>query len=165
MTKIILHTNHGDITLELDDEKAPVTANNFVDYVKAGHYDNTLFHRVIKGFMIQGGGYASSMKEKSTNAPIVNEAQNGLSNKLGTIAMARTNDPHSASAQFFINTVDNGFLDHKSATPNGWGYCVFGKVIEGMNVVYQIEKVKTGRQGFHDDVPQEDVIIERAELV
>jgi len=160
-----LHTNFGVITLKLDAEKAPKTVENFLAYVKAGHYDNTIFHRVIKGFMIQGGGFEPGMKQKDTQAPIDNEAANGLKNKRGTIAMARTNDPHSATAQFFINVVDNDFLDFKSPSGQGWGYCVFGEVVEGLDVIDQIKAVKTGNKGFHQDVPVEDVIIEKAEAV
>jgi peptidyl-prolyl cis-trans isomerase B (cyclophilin B) len=160
-----LQTSLGAITLELDGEKAPESVRNFLDYVKAGHYDNTVFHRVIDGFMIQGGGFAPGMKQKPTQAEIKNEANNGLKNLTGTIAMARTNEPHSATAQFFINVADNAFLDHTSPTPNGWGYCVFGKVTEGMDVVDKIRKVKTGNKGFHQDVPVEDVVIERAEII
>jgi len=160
-----LHTNFGTITLELDAENAPKTVENFLAYVNAGHYDNTLFHRVIASFMIQGGGFEPGMKQKAVNAPIENEATNGLKNKRGTIAMARTGDPHSATAQFFINVVDNDFLDFKLPSGSGWGYCVFGKVVEGMDVVDTIRKVKTGTQGFHGDVPLEDVTIEKAEVV
>jgi peptidyl-prolyl cis-trans isomerase B (cyclophilin B) len=159
-----LHTNHGIITLELDAEKAPETVANFLSYVEAGHYDNTIFHRVIGNFMIQGGGFEPGMKQKDTQAPIKNEAGNGLSNTVGTIAMARTSDPHSATAQFFINVNDNLFLD-KEGAQDGWGYCVFGKVSEGMDVVNKIKAVRTGRSGFHQDVPVEDVVIERAEVV
>lgn len=162
---IKLTTNFGAITLELDAEKAPKTVENFLAYVKAGHYDNTIFHRVIGHFMIQGGGFEPGMKQKAVNAPIDNEAANGLKNKRGTIAMARTNDPHSATAQFFINVVDNDFLDFKSPSGSGWGYCVFGKVTEGMDVVDNIRKVKTGTKGFHSDVPVDDVIIEKAEIL
>ena len=162
---IKLHTNFGVIALELDAAKAPETVANFIAYVEGGHYDGTIFHRVIDGFMIQGGGFEAGMKQKATRAPIKNEADNGLKNDKYTIAMARTNDPHSASAQFFINVADNGFLNFKSPTPNGWGYAVFGKVVEGSEVVDKIAKVKTGRAGFHDDVPKEDVVIERAEVV
>ena len=162
---IKLHTNFGVIAIELDAEKAPKTAENFTQYVKDGHYDNTIFHRVIKGFMIQGGGFEPGMNQKGTRAPIDNEAANGLKNKRGTLAMARTNDPHSATAQFFINLVDNDFLDFKAPSGNGWGYCVFGKVVEGMDVVDKIKDVRTGSKGFHQDVPVEDVIIERAEIV
>ena len=161
---IKLHTNFGVISLELDAEKAPETAKNFLDYVEAGHFSNTIFHRVIPGFMIQGGGFAPGMKEKEVNAPIKNEAENGLKNAAYTIAMARTSDPHSATAQFFINVADNAFLDFKSASGNGWGYCVFGKVVEGQDVVDKIKQVATGNSGFHQDVPKEDVIIERAEV-
>lgn len=160
-----LHTNHGVITLELDAEKAPITVENFLAYVSAGHYDNTVFHRVIDGFMIQGGGFEPGMKQKPTRDPIQNEADNGLKNERGTIAMARTQAPHSASAQFFINVADNDFLNHRSPDLQGWGYCVFGKVSDGFDVVDQIRKVKTGSSGFHQDVPKEDVIIERAEIV
>ena len=165
MSQIKLTTNHGVITLELDAEKAPKTAANFISYVEAGHYDNTIFHRVIGNFMIQGGGFEPGMNQKDTREPIENEAANGLKNKRGTIAMARTGDPHSATAQFFINTVDNDFLDFRAPSGQGWGYCVFGKVVEGMDVVDAIRKVKTGNKGFHQDVPVEDVIIEKAEIV
>ena len=160
-----LHTNHGVITLELDAEKAPITVANFLAYVEAGHYDNTVFHRVIDGFMIQGGGFEPGMNQKPTGEQIKNEADNGLKNERGTIAMARTQAPHSATAQFFINVADNDFLNHRSPDLQGWGYCVFGKVSEGMDVVDAIRKVKTGSSGFHQDVPKEDVIIERAEVV
>jgi len=162
---IKLHTNFGVIGLELDAEKAPETVKNFISYVESGHYDNTIFHRVINGFMIQGGGFAPGMEQKETQAPIKNEADNGLKNDNYTVAMARTNDPHSATAQFFINVKNNDFLNHTSPSPSGWGYCVFGKVVEGTEVVDQIKGVKTGRSGFHQDVPVEDVIIERAEIV
>ncbi len=158
-----LHTNHGVITLELDTDKAPQTVANFLAYVEAGHYNNTIFHRVIGNFMIQGGGFEPGMKQKDTQAPIKNEAGNGLSNTAGTIAMARTSDPHSATAQFFINVNDNLFLD-KEQSQDGWGYCVFGRVTEGMDVVNKIKGVATGRSGFHQDVPKEDVVIERAEV-
>ena len=161
---IKLHTNIGVIALELDAEKAPETVKNFLTYAEAGHYDNTIFHRVIDGFMIQGGGFGPGMKEKKTRSPIKNEADNGLKNERYTIAMARTSDPHSASAQFFINVADNAFLDFKMPSGNGWGYCVFGKVVEGSEVVDKIKGVKTGNAGFHQDVPKEDVIIERAEV-
>ena len=161
---IKLHTNFGVIALELDEAKAPETVKNFISYVEAGHYSNTVFHRVIPGFMIQGGGFEPDMKQKECKAPIKNEADNGLKNNAYTIAMARTNDPHSATAQFFINVVDNDFLNFKSPTPNGWGYCVFGKVVEGTEVVDKIKAVKTGNAGFHQNVPKEDVIIERAEV-
>ncbi|MFA7291529.1 MAG: peptidylprolyl isomerase [Rhodocyclaceae bacterium] len=165
MSQVKLTTNFGAITLTLDAEKAPKTVENFLAYVAAGHYDNTVFHRVIKGFMIQGGGFEPGMKQKECRAPIDNEAANGLKNKRGTIAMARTGDPHSATAQFFINTVDNDFLDFKSPSGNGWGYCVFGEVSEGLDVVDKIRAVKTGNSGFHQDVPAEDVIIEKAEAI
>ncbi len=160
-----LHTNHGVIKLELDAAKAPKTVENFLNYVKAGHYDSTVFHRVINGFMIQGGGFEPGMKQKPTDAPIDNEANNGLKNDNYTVAMARTNDPHSATAQFFINVNDNDFLNHSSPTPQGWGYAVFGKVVEGQDVVDKIKKVKTGSKGFHQDVPADDVIIEKAVVV
>ena len=161
---IKLHTNFGVIALELDADKAPETVKNFLAYVEAGHYDNTIFHRVINGFMIQGGGFEPGMQQKPTRAPIKNEADNGLKNDQYTIAMARTGDPHSASAQFFINVVDNDFLNFKSPNGNGWGYCVFGKVVEGTEVVDAIKGVKTGNAGFHQDVPKEDVVIQRAEV-
>ncbi|MDA0189690.1 MAG: peptidylprolyl isomerase [Proteobacteria bacterium] len=161
---IKLHTNFGVIALELDAEKAPETTRNFIAYVEAGHYDNTVFHRVIDGFMIQGGGFEPGMKQKDTREPIKNEADNGLKNDRYTIAMARTGDPHSATAQFFINVADNDFLNFKAPNGNGWGYCVFGKVVEGTDVVDRIKGVKTGNAGFHQDVPKEDVIIERAEI-
>ena len=157
-----LHTNHGIITLELDAEKAPVTVANFLAYVEAGHYDNTVFHRVIDGFMIQGGGFEPGMKQKPTQAPVTNEADNGLKNDKYTVAMARTSDPHSATAQFFINTVDNDFLNFKSPTAQGWGYAVIGKVVKGQDVVDAIKAVPTTRKGFHDDVPRDDVVIEKA---
>ena len=160
-----LHTNHGVIKLELDAGKAPKSVENFLAYVKAGHYDNTVFHRVIDGFMIQGGGFEPGMNQKPTDAPVNNEANNGLKNDNGTIAMARTNDPHSATAQFFINVKDNDFLNHSSPTPQGWGYAVFGKVVEGLEVVDAIRKVKTGSKGFHQDVPVDDVVIEKAVVV
>ncbi|KMZ13062.1 Peptidyl-prolyl cis-trans isomerase PpiB [Candidatus Burkholderia humilis] len=160
-----LHTNHGVIKLELDADKAPKTVENFLNYVKKSRYDNTVFHRVVDGFMIQDGGFEPGMNQKPTDAPINNEANNGLKNDNGTIAMARTNDPHSATAQFFINVKDNDFLNHSSPTPQGWGYTVFGKVIEGMDVVEKIKKVKTGSKGFHQDVPTDDVVIEKAVVV
>jgi peptidyl-prolyl cis-trans isomerase B (cyclophilin B) len=166
MTKTIeLHTNHGVIRAELDDVKAPATVANFLSYVKAGHYDGTVFHRVIKGFMVQGGGFEPGLKQKPTQAPISNEANNGLKNDKYTLAMARTNAPHSASSQFFINATDNDFLNFKSESPQGWGYAVFGKVVAGTEVVDAIERVKTGRQGGYDDVPLEDVVITRANEV
>ena len=163
MKMVKLHTNHGIITLQLDAEKAPLTVQNFLDYVNSGFYSNTVFHRVIPSFMIQGGGFEPGMKQKPTKAPVKNEAANGLKNGKYTIAMARTGDPHSATAQFFINTNDNGFLDYPGQ--DGWGYCVFGKVVEGMEVVDAIGKVSTGNSGFHQDVPKEDVIITKAEIV
>ncbi|MGI1677953.1 MAG: peptidyl-prolyl cis-trans isomerase [Cellvibrionaceae bacterium] len=158
---ITLHTNHGDITIELDHEKAPKTAANFQKYAEDGFYEGTIFHRVIDGFMIQGGGMDADMKEKETGDSIENEADNGLKNTLGTLAMARTMDPHSATAQFFINIKDNDFLDHTSKDQQGWGYCVFGKVTDGMDTVKKIRSVDTGNSGFHQDVPVEPVIIER----
>lgn len=164
-TMVKLHTNLGTITLQLDAEKAPATVKNFLDYVSAGFYDNTIFHRVIDSFMIQGGGFESDMNQKSVNAPIKNEAANGLSNDKYTIAMARTSDPHSATAQFFINTKDNGFLNYTASNSQGFGYCVFGKVIEGTEVVDAINKVKTGNKSGHQDVPKEDVIVTKAEVV
>jgi peptidyl-prolyl cis-trans isomerase B (cyclophilin B) len=159
---IELHTNHGVIKLELNAEKAPKTVENFLNYVNKGHYDNTVFHRVIDGFMIQGGGFEPGMQQKPTDAPVDNEANNGLKNVRGSVAMARTNDPHSASAQFFINLSDNEFLNFSAPTAQGWGYCVFGEVVEGLEVVDAIRKVKTGSKGFHQDVPVDDVIIEKA---
>jgi peptidyl-prolyl cis-trans isomerase B (cyclophilin B) len=161
---VILHTNHGAITLELDAARAPKTVANFLDYVRSGHYDNTLFHRVIDGFMIQGGGFATDFKQKSTKPPVENEATNGLKNAHYTVAMARTSDPHSASAQFFINAADNAFLDHRSPNASGWGYCVFGKVVGGNEVVDHIARVPTGSRGGHQDVPTSDVVIERVEV-
>jgi len=166
MSKIVeLHTNHGVIRIELDDVKAPVTVANFLSYLAQGHYDGTVFHRVIKGFMVQGGGFDASMQQKPTDATIQNEANNGLTNEHYTVAMARTSAPHSASAQFFINTTNNSFLNFKAETASGWGYAVFGKVVDGMDVVDEIEKVRTGNKGGHDDVPMENVLIERAVLV
>ncbi|WP_354686042.1 peptidylprolyl isomerase [Cupriavidus necator] len=165
MSKVQLHTNQGVITIELDAEKAPKSVENFLSYVRKGHYDNTIFHRVIKNFMIQGGGFEPGMKQKGTDAPIENEAGNGLKNDRYTVAMARTNAPHSATAQFFINVVDNDFLNFTSPTPQGFGYAVFGKVVEGTEVVDQIKGVRTGSSGFHQDVPLEDVVIEKAVVV
>jgi len=159
--QVQFETTAGTIVIELDAERAPVTVANFLDYVKKGHYDGTIFHRVIKGFMIQGGGFEPGMKQKPTGDGIQNEAKNGLRNQRYTLAMARTSDPHSASAQFFINTSDNGFLDNDRAQ-DGWGYAVFGKVVSGTEVVDLIERVRTGRKGYHDDVPLEDVRIDRA---
>ena len=157
--------DHGVVTLELDADKAPKTVANFLAYVESGHYDQTIFHRVIPNFMVQGGGMSVGMKEKKTKDKLENEANNGLTNDLYTVAMARTNDPHSATSQFFINVKDNDFLNHSSPTASGWGYAVFGKVVAGTEVVDAICKVKTGRSGFHDDVPKEDVIIEKAVLL
>lgn len=159
-----LHTNHGVITLELFADKAPETVENFKQYVRDGHYDNTIFHRVIPNFMVQGGGFEPGMKQKEARAPIKNEANNGLANALGTVAMARTMEPHSASAQFFINVADNDFLNHSAPTVQGWGYTVFAKVVDGMDVVNKIKAVPTTMRAGHQDVPAEDVIIERAEL-
>jgi peptidyl-prolyl cis-trans isomerase B (cyclophilin B) len=162
MTKTVqMETSAGTLRIELDDAKAPLSVANFLAYVKSGHFDGTVFHRVIKSFMLQGGGFEPGMKQKPTLAPIQNEANNGLKNKKYTLAMARTSDPHSATAQFFINTVDNQFLDFRAENAQGWGYAVFGRVVEGMEVVDAIEKVPTGRKGFHDDVPVDDVRIER----
>lgn len=159
---IKINTNFGTISLELDHEKAPITAANFEQYVKDGYYDGTIFHRVIDGFMVQGGGMMPGMVEKQPRDSIKNEADNGLANDRGTVAMARTNDPHSASAQFFINVSDNAFLNHRSPTPDGWGYCVFGRIVEGMDVVDKIKGVQTGNAGHHQDVPTEDVVVESA---
>ena len=158
--KVEMQTSAGTLTIELDDAKAPESVRNFLAYVAKGHYDGTVFHRVIKGFMVQGGGFEVGMKQKPTDEPIQNEAKNGLKNRKYTLAMARTNAPHSATAQFFINTTDNTFLDNDRAQ-DGWGYAVFGQVVAGMDVVDAIEKVKTGRRGFHDDVPVDDVVIQR----
>jgi peptidyl-prolyl cis-trans isomerase B (cyclophilin B) len=163
--KVRLTTNHGPIVLELDDENAPATVANFLEYVHAGHYDNTLFHRVIDGFMVQGGGFSPGMNQKPTRGPIANEAGNGVKNKRYTVAMARTSEPHSATAQFFINVNDNDFLDYKGPSAQAWGYCVFGKVAEGTDVVDRIKGVATGRSGFHQDVPREDVVITKAEEI
>jgi peptidyl-prolyl cis-trans isomerase B (cyclophilin B) len=165
MPSVLLKTNHGDITLQLDAAKAPKSVANFLAYVNSGHYDGTIFHRVIDNFMIQGGGMTAGMKQKSTLDEIENEANNGLKNERGTIAMARTNDPHSATAQFFINVNDNDFLNHTAPTPQGWGYAVFGKVSAGMDVVDAIKKVPTGNAGYHQDVPAEDVVIEKASVL
>ena len=163
--QVRLHTNKGDMLIELDAEKAPKTVENFLTYAKEGFYDGTIFHRVINNFMIQGGGFEAGMKQKQTHSPIENEANNGLKNDRYTLAMARTADPHSATAQFFINVADNDFLNFTAPTSNGWGYAVFGKVIEGTEVVDAIKQVKTGNKGFHQDVPVEDVVIEKAEVV
>jgi len=157
--------NYGVITLELDGVKAPKSTANFIEYVKKGHYDNTVFHRVIPGFMVQGGGFEPGMKQKPSGAEIQNEANNGLKNDNYTVAMARTSAPHSATAQFFINVSDNGFLNHTAPSAQGWGYAVFGKVVNGTDVVDKIKAVKTGRKGFHDDVPLEDVVIEKAVVI
>ena len=166
MTKTVeMITNAGTMRIELDDVKAPLSVANFLAYAGKGHYDNTVFHRVIKGFMVQGGGFEPGMKQKPTDAPIANEANNGLKNLHYTLAMARTSAPHSATAQFFINTTDNGFLDFKSESPQGWGYAVFGRVVSGTAVVDAIEGVRTGRKGMHDDVPLEDVVIQRVVAV
>jgi peptidyl-prolyl cis-trans isomerase B (cyclophilin B) len=163
MTKFVeLQTNHGNIKLELDEAKAPESVRNFLSYVNKGHYDGTVFHRVIKGFMVQGGGFEPGMKQKSTDATIKNEANNGLKNEHYSVAMARTSAPHSASAQFFINTSNNGFLNHTAENAQGWGYAVFGKVVEGKEVVDAMEKVKTGNKGGHGDVPTDDVVITKA---
>ncbi|MDQ6621226.1 MAG: peptidylprolyl isomerase [Pseudomonadota bacterium] len=162
---VILHTTHGDITLELDAENAPKTVENFLQYVRDGFYDGTIFHRVIDGFMVQGGGMESGLRAKKTRGSIANEATNGLKNRKYTAAMARTSEPHSASSQFFINVKDNDFLDFKGPSPQGWGYCVFAKVVGGAEVVDAIAKVETGTSGFHQDVPKEDVVITRAEEV
>lgn len=161
---VTLHTNHGPIVIELDHDRAPDTTANFLEYARAGFYDGTLFHRVIDGFMIQGGGFEPGLKQKPTRVPIRNEAGNGLSNASGTLAMARTSDPHSATAQFFINVADNDFLNHRGPTPDGWGYCVFGRVVEGMDVVNAIKGVSTTNRAGHRDVPVEDVFIERVDV-
>ncbi len=163
--QVKIQTNHGDILVQLNPDKAPKTVENFVNYINAGFYNGTIFHRVIENFMIQGGGMESGMREKETSPPVENEATNGLSNTVGTIAMARTPDPHSASSQFFINTSDNIFLNHTAKTPQGWGYCVFGEVIEGMDTVDKIKKASTTNVGGHQDVPATDVIIETATVV
>ncbi|TDR32200.1 peptidylprolyl isomerase [Hydromonas duriensis] len=165
MSSVRFTTNQGSFVVELNAEKAPKTVANFIEYVNAGFYNGTIFHRVISNFMIQGGGFEVGMKQKSTNAPVNNEADNGLKNDTYTIAMARTSDPHSATAQFFINVTDNDFLNFTAPTPQGWGYAVFGKVTEGSEVVDAIKKVRTSRAGMHADVPMEDVIIEKAELI
>lgn len=162
MSKVTLETSHGTITLELDADKAPVTVENFLSYVNDGFFEGTVFHRVIPNFMIQGGGFMPGMVQKATQDPIKNEADNGLSNERGSIAMARTGDPHSATAQFFINHKDNGFLDHTAPNAQGWGYCVFGKVTDGMDVVDAIAAVTTGNAGGHSDVPVDDVVIQKA---
>lgn len=165
MTQVKMQTNQGDLVIQLDTEKAPETAQNFLNYVNAGFYDGTLFHRVINGFMIQGGGFIPGMKEKPTQAPIKNEGSNGLKNNIGSIAMARTPDPHSATSQFFINVANNDFLNYSAPTPQGFGYCVFGQVIEGMEVINKIKTMKTGRSGYHQDVPVEDIVIISASVI
>ncbi len=165
MSKVLLKTSKGDITLQLDAENAPATVANFLQYVRDGHYDNTVFHRVIDGFMIQGGGMEPGLKQKPTRQPVANEATNGLKNRKYTVAMARTSEPHSATAQFFINVADNDFLDYKAPSANGWGYCVFGQVAAGQDVVDAITGVATGNSGFHQNVPKEDVLIVKAEEV
>jgi peptidyl-prolyl cis-trans isomerase B (cyclophilin B) len=163
MTKTVqMETSAGTLRIELDEANAPLCTANFLAYVNSGHYDGTVFHRVIKGFMLQGGGFEAGMKQKPTLAPIKNEANNGLKNKRYTLSMARTNDPHSATSQFFVNVADNAFLDFKAENASGWGYAVFGRVVAGTEVVDAIEKVQTGRKGFHDDVPLEDVVIIKA---
>jgi peptidyl-prolyl cis-trans isomerase B (cyclophilin B) len=162
---VVLHTNQGDITLELDNENSPATVANFLQYVRGGHYDNTLFHRVIPGFMIQGGGFMPGMKQKPVGEPVANEAGNGVKNLRYTVAMARTSDPHSATAQFFINVADNAFLDYKAPSSQHYGYCVFGKVVGGTDVVDRITAVATARSGMHENVPTDDVVITRAEDV
>ncbi|HEY9032666.1 MAG TPA: peptidylprolyl isomerase [Pseudomonadales bacterium] len=161
---ITLHTNHGDIQIELNSDKAPKTCENFLQYARDGFYNGTIFHRVIDGFMIQGGGFDKNMQQKPTRAPIENEADNGLKNEVGTLAMARTMDPHSATAQFFINVKDNSFLNHSGKNAQGWGYAVFGKVTAGMDVVEKIKAVKTGSHGMHQDVPAEPVVIESVSI-
>jgi peptidyl-prolyl cis-trans isomerase B (cyclophilin B) len=165
MTKVLLKTNKGDITITLDAAKAPKTVANFVQYVESGHYDGTIFHRVIDNFMVQGGGMTTGLKEKKSGEQIENEANNGLKNDRGTVAMARTSDPHSATAQFFINVNDNDFLNHTAPNAQGWGYAVFGKVTDGLDVVDAIRKVKTGNTGFHQDVPAEDIVLEKASVL
>jgi peptidyl-prolyl cis-trans isomerase B (cyclophilin B) len=165
MTQVNLHTSMGVIGIELDAAKAPLSAQNFLDYAREGQFDNTVFHRVIDGFMIQGGGFTPGMKQKPTKAPIRNEADNGLKNDKYTVAMARTGDPHSATSQFFINVADNAFLNFTAPRQQGWGYCVFGRVTSGKDVVDRLKGVKTGRSGMHSDVPAEDVVITRAEIV
>lgn len=165
MSKVKLQTSMGELVIELETEKAPETAENFLKYVRDGFYDNTVFHRVINGFMVQGGGFEPGMKQKPTRAAIENEAVNGLKNDAYTVAMARTSDPHSATAQFFINVADNNFLNFRAADADGFGYCVFGKVVEGREVVDKIKAVATGNRGFHQDVPAEDVVIKKAEVV
>jgi len=165
MTKVKLQTSMGDIVIELDTEKAPVTAENFLQYVRDGFYDNTVFHRVINGFMVQGGGFEPGLKQKPVRAPIENEAANGVKNDAYTVAMARTSDPHSATAQFFFNVVNNNFLNFRAANADGFGYCVFGNVVQGREVIDKIKAVPTSNRGFHQDVPTDDVVIKKAEVV
>jgi peptidyl-prolyl cis-trans isomerase B (cyclophilin B) len=165
MTNVKLHTSHGEFVIELDAEKAPATVENFLQYVTNGHYDGTIFHRVIQTFMIQGGGFTPDMRQKATKPPVQNEATNGLKNKHYTVAMARTSDPHSATSQFFVNTSDNDFLDHTAPSGSAWGYTVFGKVIEGTETIDAIAAVRTGHSGGHDDVPRETVTITKAEVI
>ncbi len=165
MSKVRMQTSMGDIVIELDTDKAPVTVENFLQYVRDGFYDNTIFHRVINGFMVQGGGFEPGMKQKSTRAQIENEAANGLKNDTYTVAMARTSDPHSASAQFFFNVKNNDFLNFRAATTEGYGYCVFGQISEGREVIDKIKAVATGKRGFHQDVPNEDVVVKKAEVL
>ena len=165
MSKVRMQMSMGDIVIELDTDKAPVTAENFLQYVRDGFYDNTIFHRVINGFMVQGGGFEPGMKQKSTRAQIENEAANGLKNDTYTVAMARTSDPHSASAQFFFNVKNNDFLNFRAATTEGYGYCVFGQISEGREVIDKIKAVATGKRGFHQDVPNEDVVVKKAEVI
>ena len=165
MSKVKIRTSMGDLVIELDAENAPLTVENFLQYVREGFYDNTVFHRVIDGFMVQGGGFEPGMKQKPVRAPIKNEAGNGLKNDAYTVAMARTSDPHSATAQFFFNVVNNNFLNFRAANADGFGYCVFGKVVEGRDVIDKIKAVPTGNRGFHQDVPAEDVLIKKAEVV
>ncbi|HVY05025.1 MAG TPA: peptidylprolyl isomerase [Burkholderiales bacterium] len=165
MSKVKMQTSMGDFVIEVDSAKAPVTAENFLQYVRDGFYDNTVFHRVINGFMVQGGGFEPGMKQKTTREPIENEAANGLKNDAYSVAMARTSDPHSATAQFFVNVVNNNFLNFRSASPDGFGYCVFGTVVEGRDVVDKIKAVQTGSRNFHQDVPTTDVVIKKAEVV
>jgi len=165
MSRVKIQTTQGSFVIELDEAKAPDTVKNFLQYAADGFYDNTVFHRVIDGFMIQGGGFEPGMKQKSTREPVKNEAGNGLKNENYTVAMARTSDPHSATAQFFVNVADNDFLNHRAPTPDAYGYCVFGKVVEGMDVVDKIKGVRTASRGFHQDVPAEDVVIQKAEVL
>lgn len=165
MSKVRMQTSMGDIVIELDTDKAPVTVENFLQYVRDGFYDNTIFHRVINGFMVQGGGFEPGMKQKSARAQIENEAANGLKNDTYTVAMARTSDPHSASAQFFFNVKNNDFLNFRAATTDGYGYCVFGQISEGREVIDKIKAVATGKRGFHQDVPNEDVVVKKAEVL